>query len=352
MLRVRWVVFGCGVLALAAPPNAHAEASTAASPAPMYALSWVRAEGAEECPAGRTLAKEVERRLGRAVFDAAAERSFEVEVTRFGKTYHSDVYVRDVADHILGHRSLQSDEPGCGALVDATALAIALVIDPEAGARQPPPGTSVAAFEPPPAPPAVPVPSPAPPATPPTASPVESRVTAPPAPTLLTASLRAQLTAGLVGAVSPGLELSISARPGPRWGVALAGSYTLSQTVSHGIGSLDLGLTRASALLTFDVIRAERARLVLGGGPTVGAYHLAVRQPSPVTSPGDYWFAGAELGARFQLSVTKGIFVELGGAGLAPPARQEFLVRGQGEPVWRQPLLSGLGFLGVGALVP
>ena len=352
MRRVRRVAFGCGALALGASAHARADTETPASPPPTYALSWVRAEGAEECPSGRALAKEVERRLGRSVFDAAAERSFEVEVTRFGKTYRSDVYVRDVAGHSVGHRSLQSDEPGCSALVDATALAIALVIDPEAAAHQPPLASSVAAFEPPPAPPAPPLPSPPPPPAPPVASPVESRVTGPPASTVLTASLRAQLTTGLVGAASPGLELSISARPGPRWGVALSGSYTLSQTVSHGIGSLDLGLTRASALLTFDASRSERARLVLAVGPSVGAFHLAVREPSPVTAPGDFWFAGAELGARFQLTVSKGVFVEVGGVGLLPLARQEFLVRGQDEPIWRQPLLSGLGFLGVGALFP
>ena len=175
---------------------------------------------------------------------------------------------------------------------------------------------------------------------------------APPEQTPLTASLRPQLTFGLVGATSPGFELSFSARPSQRWGVAIGGSYTLSQTVTRGIGSLDLGLTRASALLTFDAASAEKVRLVLAAGPSVGALHVAVREPAPITSPGDYLFAGIELGARLQVDVTKGVFVELGGASLLPLARQEFLVIGQSEPVWRQPVLSGLGFLGVGALFP
>ena len=175
---------------------------------------------------------------------------------------------------------------------------------------------------------------------------------APPDATPLTASLRAQLTGGVVGATSPGFELSFSARPSKRWGVAIAGSYTLSQTVTRGIGSLDLGLTRASALLTFDAASVEKVRLVLAAGPSVGALHVAVREPAPITSPGDYWFAGLELGARFQVSVSKEVFFELGGAALLPLARQEFLVIGQSEPVWRQPVLSGLGFLGVGALFP
>jgi hypothetical protein len=353
MVRVRWAALACGASGLLASAPAFAGDSAPATAPPTYALSWVRAEGAEECPTGRVLAAEVERRLGRAVFDAAAERSLEIEVTRFGKTYRSDVFVRDAAGRALGHRSLQSDEPGCNALVNATALAVALVIDPEAAAREPAPSQGVAAFDapaaaPPPAPPAPPVtPAPAP-----VPAPVEMRLPAPPPSTLVTASLRAQLTAGVVGATSPGFELSFGARPGERWGFAVAGSYTLSQTLIQGIGALDLGLTRANALITFDAGRSERVRLVLAAGPTLGAFHVAVRRPSPVTSPGDFWFAAAQLEASLHIAVTKGVFAEIGGQALLPFGRQTFVVRGQDAPVFSQPVVSGLGFLGVGAMFP
>ncbi len=355
MRRVRRVALACSAFAVLAAMHAFAQpAQTPAQPAPpAYALSWVRAEGAEACPTGRVLAGEVERRLGRAVFDVAAERSFEVEVTRFGNTFRSDVYVRDAAGIAIGHRSLQSDEPGCSALVNATALAIALVIDPEAGAREPAPKPASAAFaapEPPAPVAAAPVPPPAP--APPPAAPTELRLPAPEPPTALTMSVRGQVTAGLVAATSPGFELAFSARPGPRWGFALTGSYALSQTATVGIGSLDVGLTRASALLTFVAGHSKSTRLVLMAGPTLGAFHIAVRKPAPVTQPGDYWFVAAQLGADFQVSVTEGFFVEFGGALLAPLRRQEFLVRRQTEPVWSQPAVSGLGFLGVGALFP
>ena len=352
MFRVRRVALACSAVAVLAATQAVAQpAPVSASSA--YALSWVRAEGAEGCPTGRVLAGEVERRLGRAVFDAAADRSFEVEVTRFGNTYRSDVYVRDAAGVAIGHRSLQSDEPGCSALINATALAIALVIDPEAAAREPPQKAAAAAFAPPAEPPA-PAPPPTPPAAPAPAPtpPVEMRLPAPASPTPLTISGRAQVTAGLVAATSPGFELAFSARPGPRWGFALTGSYALSQTATVGIGSIDVGLTRASALVTFDAAHSNSTRLVLLGGPSVGAFHIAVRQPAPVTEPGDYWFIAAELGAKLQIAVTSGFFVELGGALLAPLHRQEFLVRRQSEPVWSEPVVSGLGFVGVGALFP
>jgi hypothetical protein len=347
----RWPRLGCGAFALLSSAQARAAEPTAAPST--YALSWVRAEGAEDCPTGRVVAAEVERRLGRAVFDVNAERSFEVEVTRFGKTYRSDVFVRDAAGKTVGHRMLESVEPGCSALVNATSLAIALVIDPDAATREPAPGSSVAAFEAPPPPlpapapppPPLPAPAPAPPA------PQELRLPAP-LPPSRTVSLRAQLTAGLVADTSPGFELAVTGRPGVRWGYALAASYTLSQTASRGIGSLDLGLTRASVLLTFDAARSEKVRLVLAAGPSLGALHVAVRRPAPVIEPGDFWFAAAQLGAGLQISVNKDFFVELGGAGFVPFTRQSFLVQDQTDPVFRQPLLFGLGFLGVGATFP
>jgi len=353
MCRVRWAAFGCGAFGLLATAPVCAAESTPVSGPLTYALSWVRAEGAEECPTGRVLATEVERRLGRAVFDAAAERSFEVEVTRFGKTYRSDVYVRDAGGHTIGHRSLQSDEPDCSALVNATALAIALVIDPEAAAHEPAASKGVASFEapaveappPPPAPPPVAAPAPAP-------APVQMRLPTPRPATALTASTRAELTAGVVGATSPGFELSFSARPGRRWGLEVSTSYALSQTLTRGIGSLDLGLTRASASLTFDAGRSERTRLFVGAGPSLGAFHVAVRRPAPVTAPGDFLFAALQLETALQVSVIDGVFIELGGSALVPLRRQAFLVRGQGEPIFRQPVLSGLGFLGAGALFP
>jgi len=364
MAWARWVALGCWALgsvtaipALAAEPGVvspPASQSTATAAPLTYALSWVRAEGAEECPNGHALAAEVERRLGRAVFDVAAERSLEVEVTRFGAIYRSDVYVRDVTGHAVGHRQLQSDEPGCSALVNATALAIALVIDPDAASRPPAPPKAAAAFDlPPPAPPlpatAVAAPPP-PPVAPPQALP-EKRLPEPPR-TPITLSGRGEVLGGVVPAISPGFELSFSARPSTRFGYAVAASLALSQTATFGIGSLDVGLTRASALVTFDAGRSERVRLVLAAGPTLGVFHVAVRAPAPVTDSGDFSFWGGELAADLQISVTNGFFCELGGAALLPLRRQEFLVRGQSGSIWRQPFFSGLGFVGLGTKFP
>jgi hypothetical protein len=341
-----WLVVACAL---------HARTAVAEEPVPpTYSLSWVRGEGAESCPNGRALATEVERRLGRKVFDAAADRSFEVEVARFGDHFRSDVYVRDESGRTVGHRSLQNDEPGCAALLGATALAIALVIDPEAAAR-PPATPNVAAFEAPalPEPPAPAPILPTPVAPLPLTEPEVVRVAAPPEPrALVTIAWRAQVTGGLVPRVAPGFGLSFGARLGKRWGFAGGASYVLSKNVAQGIGSVDIGLTRASAHATFEAAQSESVRLLLALGPSLGALHVAVREPAPVTSPGDYLFFAADFETDLQLRVTKAIFLELGASAVLPLRRQAFLVRGQAEPVWKQPVFSGLGFIGVGAMFP
>ncbi len=350
MRWARWVVLAWAASAARPARAAEPEAAVPAT----YALSWVRAEGAEDCPTGRALSAEVERRLGRKVFDAAAERSFEVEVTRFGSRYHSDVFVRDAAGKALGHRALESDETGCGALFGATALAIALVIDPEAAQRESSVTQGVAAFDvPPPAPPpvvapvplavvaALPNPEPAPPPA------VSLGATTP-----VTMSGRGLLMGGIVPGLSPSFGLAATARPTPRWGYALSGSYTASRKVRQGIGVFEIGLTRATVAVNFDAAQSEALRLVLSAGPSLGAYHLAVLEPGPVTDPGDFLFVAVELGAQLQVAVSNSFFFELGTQGLVPLKRQEFLTRGQEEPVWSQPWLSGGVLLGVGARFP
>jgi hypothetical protein len=309
---------------------------------------------------------EIERRLGRRVFDVTADRAFEVELTRFGPTYRSDVFVRDAAGQAVGHRTLQSDEPGCSALVNATALAIALVIDPDAAAREPAPAGSAAAFAPPAPPPKAPpaptpaavAPPPVAPASPPSAVPraLGDRTPPgdhPPAPSeLAELGLRAELGAGVVPAASPGVELAFKVRPAARWGFLLSAAYSASQSARAGIGALDMSLTRAAGLVTYRAWRSGRFRLALGAGPALGALHVAVREPAPVTDPGDFVLVAVQADASLHVSVTRALFVELGGSCFVPVWRRELLVRGQAEPVWQEPSVAGRGFFGAGMMLP
>lgn len=343
----RTAAWGAGVAALLRPG-----AASAAEPAPpSYALSWARGEGAEACPPARALAADVERRLGRKVFDPASELAFEVQVTRSAGRYRSDVFVRDERGGSVGHRALESDEPGCAAVFDATALAIALVIDPEAASRPAGATQAVAAFDAP-VPPAVAAPAPVLP--PPAAPPARAVPPAPPAePRVPTSvSLRTELSSSLVPGVSTGVALAFTARPGERFGLAVSGAYTAPRTARDGGGEYDIGLTRAGLALTFDAARSRQVRLALSGGISVGAFHVGVLEPTPVLDPGDFPFLALELGALLQVSITKGFFIELGGLGQLNALRQEFLVSGETEPVWKQSVLSGAGFLGLGVAFP
>ena len=77
---------------------------------------------------------------------------------------------------------------------------------------------------------------------------------------LLDMQNRGQLSAGLVPAASPGLELFFSARSQTRWGFALSGAYAAPQNSSVGIGSVDVGLTRAAVRVPFEAARSPRLR--------------------------------------------------------------------------------------------
>jgi hypothetical protein len=350
MRRVGWAVLGAFGAAWLAP-----EPAWAGDAPPTYALAWVRAEGAEDCPSARALSAEVERRVGRKVFDVAAERSFEVEVMRFGSRYRSDVYVRDEAGRAVGHRTLESDEPSCGALFGATALAIALVIDPEAASR---PAPAEATFEAPPTPP-TPSPTPAPPAPPQSAaaSPAVAVRLPPLVPeprreTEVWLAPRGLISSGLVPpGASPGLSVSALVHPPGRWGFSTAVSYTLPRRVRELDSDVEVSLTRATVAVTVDALRGPRYRLLLSAGPSLGAFHVAVREPAPVINPGDFPFASLELGAEAQVLVTTDIFLDVGAQALVPLLTQRFETGGGGT-TWEQPWIAGVGFLGVGARFP
>jgi hypothetical protein len=349
-----WVATAASVAVWHAPASAQTPA-----PQSSYALSWVRGEGAEECPNRKWLASEVERRLGRPVFDVDAERSIEVEVLLLGGQYRSEMFVRDGTGHVLGHRSLQGDEPGCAALANAVALAIALVIDPDALSREQKPASSTAAFELAPRPPEPPPPPSAPEPVPPVAAcPKPAAPVAPQPPSLPDTftrtffSFRGLVGAGFVPRVAPGAELAFEGVGTRRLGIEVTSTLMPSHPVDRGLGSLDIGMTGARVLLSYELLTTRRARLSAGLGAGVGALHVGVRAPLPVIAPGDYWYAAGDLATKLQVLVGSGIFAELGLVAQVPIVPQKFLVAGQGDAVWGQSLFAGAGFAGVGVLFP
>lgn len=332
-----------------APRAAAAEADD------RYSLSWVRGDGADQCPSRAALAGEVSARLGRAPFDDDAPRSIEIRVDRAGHGYETRIHVRDADGTVLGRRALAHDQPDCAILFSATALAVALLIDPDAVSRD---AQAVARFdvpEPPPPsaaperPPARPQPPPALPSAP-----------APAAPAVVDAGVRvrerdehqafvlteAVLALGLLPAAAPGAALSAGARVGPRWGFSVT-TLALPATPTAGEAVFDVGLTAFGLAATFDVLPSAAGRLVLEVGPAVGGLHAIVQSPNP-RDAGDHWFAAISAGLRGQLAVTDVLFLGARAAAVVPVVRRGLFVRGESEPVWRQPAIGALGGAGLG----
>ncbi|HEY3256483.1 MAG TPA: hypothetical protein VGJ91_21135, partial [Polyangiaceae bacterium] len=310
---------------------------------------------AEQCPSGRELTHEIERRIGRPVFDDQGARSFEVQVDREAGNYHSRVYVRGADGQSLGRRALESSDASCAPIFQATVLAIALVIDPDAAL--PERAGAVATFAPlasegatpPPASSALPLSATAraPSATPAT------RDTPPPEQrhTKTELSARALLSTAIVPGTSPGLALHFSARPAERWGVAVGAVYLAPGRALTRAGEVWVGLTSATLGVTFEVAAAQQIRLVLEAGAWAGVLQSSVLRPTPNGS-GPFPFLALNAGAHVELQLSRAVFAEIGAVGLVPLLRRELLVAPLGQPLWQEPVLGGLGFLGLGASFP
>lgn len=98
-------------------------------------LSWVRLSGAEGCIGTRALAQAVEGRLSRAAFVSAARADLTIEgrvEPAGGGGWRAVFAVTDAGGALLGTREIATPAPRCDVLDDDLALAIALMIDPNA----------------------------------------------------------------------------------------------------------------------------------------------------------------------------------------------------------------------------
>jgi hypothetical protein len=363
---------GVGACVLGLATTARAE-STGEAPN-SYALAWVRDAEAGSCPAGREFADEVTRRLGHSPFDQRAERAIEIRVEHAGTTFTSHVYVRDRDGLVVGQRVLSSPDD-CKALFSATALAVALLIDPEralhadAGATR-----AVARFEvpEPPAPPAPPEPTTPAPAASRVAGARPRAVDTTPTPTPRgdagEALAQAAVAAGVVPGVAPGAELFVRKRLGERTGVALSALYLGSGEASVGATTLEVGLTTFGLSAELDLFAASPTFSAgIDVGAKAGALRTSVRiapesgGTSVVPSdPGDFFFAALDAGLHARIGVASAVVLEARALALLPLVRRSLEVTSApsfggtppNTPVWTQPVLGGLGTLGLGVPFP
>jgi hypothetical protein len=120
-----------------------------ASSASAATLSWEQAESAGACLSPSSVERQVEARLGRKLSDVATAQAVRVRIESRGKSWVAQIEMRDAGGGLLGRRVLTLSDDPCRQLEGFVALALALMIDPEAllfaetpaTEALPPPGT-------------------------------------------------------------------------------------------------------------------------------------------------------------------------------------------------------------------
>jgi hypothetical protein len=350
-----------------------------------YALAWVRGAGAEDCPSATELQRDVEQRIGHRVFDSSAALSIEVSVRRDETNSipirRTEIHVRDEQGHAVGERTLASSESDCRSLFSSTALAIALLVDPEAtedrqpavlGAVQVPRQATIQAA--PVAPPA--------PKTAPFAANHESAVSnaaqvhqvdvsptgtqeQPPSsavserpPGAPTNRRQAQIAASAVGAFSIlprtalGVAIDMRAWELPTVGWSLSALYLPSQPgETRNAASVRVGLFALQPALMLGYATSERWRIAIDLGGSIGSLHYAAIGGSTLGSSESLWLA-ARAEASLQLMLGNAAFLGLGWAALLPVTRARMTNSDRRSVLYLQPGIGACGRIGLGIRFP
>jgi hypothetical protein len=134
--RAPAIVAALVVVVTAPRPEARAEEPTKKT----SSLSFTRLEGAESCIGTHDLAQRVEGLLHRHAVVSAAEADLSIEgraEKRSPKGFRATIVVAKSSGDIVGKREIETEEADCRSLDEPLALAMALMIDPDALAAPP-----------------------------------------------------------------------------------------------------------------------------------------------------------------------------------------------------------------------
>jgi hypothetical protein len=336
-------------MAALAAPAASARAQPARPPVEPVRLSWVRGRGADGCSSQPQIAAQVTARLGRSPFAADAARSVDAYVTRDERGFRAEIYARGRDGALEGSRELISDAPDCASIEAAGVLALALAIDPDAGARPPPaPAPPLAPPRAPPPDPGLALPAPlpawvawAPPEAPPEPAPAAFGPSG--------VAVHTGLGLGLLPGVAP--AISLAARLAVARSVQVSGEALWMPEARASDARFAFGLSAFALGACGSLLRRERVDLAACGALWGGAVHAVVYGLTP-TGPGDRAWAAAEVSARLRIRVIGRLHVEVSTPVLVPLVRQPFTVTGLADPVFQQAPVALLPTVGVGASFP
>ncbi len=308
-------------------------------------FSWVRGPGADACSSHSVVVQQITSRLGRSPFAADAERSIDAYVSHAEAGWRAEIYVRDRDGKLAGARVLTSEALDCGAIESATALALALAIDPEGALRAPP-------RAPDPTPTAAsPTPTVAPRRLPPPIARAPIARVDPPSIGLGDSgvALRGAVGVGLLPRAAAGLSLAAHVGISRSW--AITAEALWMPEVAAADDRFAFGLSAVALGACVGVARSSSADFAACGAIWGGALH-AVVHGLPPTEPGDRAWAAGSLAPRLRLRLAPRLHLELGAQLLVPFVRRPFTVTGWAEPVFQQTPVTVLPFAGLGANFP
>lgn len=188
-------------------------------------FAWVRGADADRCPDGAVLRETIARRMHRDPFDDHGPRSLEALVEHGPAGWSATLRIRDRDGDLLGERTLTHPGTDCTGITEASILAVALAIDPDAVLDEP-----------------APEPAPTAPA-PPRRTAWRSRTLPPPPPWRL--HLRGEALAGPLPAVGLGGALGVELPLGSRFSLPLWVGYVAPQAADDArflFGATRLGI--------------------------------------------------------------------------------------------------------------
>jgi hypothetical protein len=294
-------------------------------------LSWVRDESASTCPDASHIALQAAARLGDDPFALPPQQFVEAVVSRDARQYRVTITMRDAAGALVGTRTLTSMAPDCGVISRASALTIAILIDPDAWGREAPSAPTA------PRPPAVP----------------ELRAASEP-------ERRPDAGGRIVALAITGTGFSPDITTGP----ALAGSAYVSPMIAisalvgffpehrttGAVGDFAFGLSYGEIAGCLALPLWGASSWELCGGLLGGALHIVVYSPEPA-NPGQRWTVAASERTRLVLPLFGRTVLEIGVGASEPFTRRSFYVAGAPpgmDTVFTQPAVAVAGWAGLG----
>lgn len=313
---------------------AGASAQDADAPAGVR-LSWTRADGAEACPAASALAADVAYRLGRDPFAGPATQYIEVVIRRDRARWTASLYVRDSSGTLTGAREIHSEAETCAPIRSAAALAIALIIDPDA-ALVLPPGPPAAA----PSPEAAPGPV--------RPRPREPRVAARRGrgADVVGFDGRALAAVGALPGLAAGVALAVDAQVSPRVALAAALWFFPQVRTAAPDERYAFGLTAGALSACAAPLLRPSVTLAACAGLLVGAVHGVAYAFTP-TPPAEQPWLAVTAGARLTVAVAGPLAAVAAVDLVVPLTRYRFYVENVAGSAFEQAAVGGVGQLGL-----